>query len=92
MKLVWSLRARADLLEIFRFIADDDPDAARQWVTRLRQHAAKAAATPGIGRWLPELPARKELRELIFKGYRIVYSVGAGKLKVLTVFEGHKIL
>ncbi|MDP1922818.1 MAG: type II toxin-antitoxin system RelE/ParE family toxin [Myxococcales bacterium] len=90
MKLFWSNRARADLLAIFRYIADDDPVAATAWVKKLRLRAAAAARSPGIGRWLPERLDRRDLREVIFKGYRIVYTVAQGKLIVLTVFEGHR--
>ncbi len=43
MKLVWSNRARNDLLSIFRYIADDDPEAAAAWVKKLRARAASAA-------------------------------------------------
>lgn len=90
MKLAWSRRARADLIGIFRYIADDDPNAADRWVRRLRERAAQAAKTPGIGRGLPELPARKDVREVLLKSYRIVYVVRSGTMEVLTVFEGHK--
>jgi plasmid stabilization system protein ParE len=36
LRVRWSLRARKDLLEIGRYIAMDDPQAARRWVERLR--------------------------------------------------------
>ncbi len=90
MKLVWSNRARNDLLSIFRYIADDDPEAAAAWVKRLRRRAAVVARSPRTGRWLPELPERREVREVILRGYRIVYTIAEGRLVVLTVFEGHR--
>lgn len=90
MKLSWSARALRDLREIFRFIAEDDPEAAAKWVKRLRARAASAAAVPTIGRWLPENPERRDLREVIFRGYRIVYMVASGRVVVLTVIEGHR--
>ncbi len=90
MKVTWSQRARNDLLSILRFIADDDPIAAARWVQKLRARASVAARAPGSGRWLHERPDRKDLREVIFKGYRIVYTVDADRFIVLTVFEGHQ--
>jgi toxin ParE1/3/4 len=90
MKLFWSNRARSDLLAIFRYIADDDPKAAAAWVKKLRLRAAAAARSPGIGRWLPERLDRRDLREVILKEYRIVYTVAQGRLIVLTVFERHR--
>ncbi len=90
MRLVWSRRARNDLVSIFRYIADDDPDAAAAWVKKLRRRAAAAARSPRTGRWLPELPDRRDLREVLMKNFRIVYTVVEGQLIVLTVFEGHR--
>jgi toxin ParE1/3/4 len=90
MKVTWSQRAQKDLLSILHFIAEDDPIAAERWVQKLRARATAAARAPGSGRWLPERPDRKDLREVIFKGYRIVYTVDAGRFIVLTVFEGHQ--
>jgi plasmid stabilization system protein ParE len=49
MKLRWSDRGRQDPREIGRDIARDTPDAAREWVSRLRPQAVKAAAIPRAG-------------------------------------------
>ena len=87
----WTLRARDDLLEIGRYIARDDPVAARRWVERLRQKARSAAAAPMGGRRVPEFD-RDDLREVFLGNYRIVYQVRGRELRVLTVFEGHRLL
>ena len=47
MILRWTDRARRDLLAIGRYIARDNPAAARQWVERLRERAQQAATTRG---------------------------------------------
>ncbi len=70
MKLRWSERAQGDLLEIHRFIARDSPDAARQWIQRLRERARKAAKMPRAGRVVPEF-GRPDVREVLIRGYRI---------------------
>ena len=90
MKLLWTDRARRDLLDIGRYIARDNPRAARAWVERLRQRARKAAETPWAGRVVPER-AEKEVREVIVRNYRIVYRVFQDAIHVLTVFEGHRL-
>ena len=59
MKLLWTERARRDLLDIGRFIARDNPRAARAWVERLRERAHKAAETPWQGELSPNVPIRK---------------------------------
>ncbi len=90
MKIRWSARATKDLIAIFRFIAEDDPEAASRWVEKLRQRASKAARAPRTGRWLPELPARRDIREVLLESCRIVYLERGSSIAVLTVFEGHR--
>lgn len=47
--VVWSKRARDDYLEIIRYIADDDPDAAERVADRFDE-AAAALADSATGR------------------------------------------
>ena len=91
MKLRWTLRARRQLVDIGRFIAQDKPGAARRWVEMLRRRAADAAERPLAGRPVPELD-REDLREVIVRGYRIIYRVNKDLVEVLAVFEGHRLL
>lgn len=90
MKLYWTETARQDLLSIKRYIANDNPTAAKRWVERLRERARNALHAPLAGRKVPEL-SRDDIRELIEGNYRIVYQVFADRLVVLTVFEGHRL-
>jgi toxin ParE1/3/4 len=87
----WSLRARSDLLEIARFIAADDPAAARRWVALLRRRADEVASLPRSGRRVPEF-ASDSVREIVVGNYRIVYQIAGKGIAVLTVFEGHRLL
>ncbi|MEM9553414.1 MAG: type II toxin-antitoxin system RelE/ParE family toxin [Acidobacteriota bacterium] len=93
MRLLWTDRAREDLLAIGHYIARDKPGAARAWVDRLKKRARQAASMPRAGRKLPELP-RDDLREVIEHGYRIVYRIleAENQIHVLTVFESHRLL
>ena len=91
MRLRWTERARRDLLEIGRYIARDDPEAARRWIQRLRTCAHGAAKHPRSGRTVPEFQ-RDDIREVFLKTYRIVYLIREETVDVLTVFEGHRIL
>ncbi len=91
MRLRWTKRARRDLVEIGRFIARDKPMAARRWVERLRQRARNATELPGSGRKVPEVD-QEDVREVLLRNYRIVYRIHATEIRVLTVFEGHRLL
>ena len=85
----WTLRAQSDLLEIARFIARDNPDAARRWVAMLRKRARAAARMPRVGRRVPEL-GRDDVREVVVRRYRIVYQLSPDGIVVLVVFESHR--
>lgn len=91
MKLKWTDRASRDLRKIGRYIARDNPGAARRWVERLRQRARLAAAMPQTGRRLPEAPG-VDVREVILGSYRIVYRLVPGAFEVIMVLEGHRLL
>lgn len=90
MKLFWTNRARRDLLDIGRFIAMDNPRAARVWVERLRERVRRVVEIPLAGRVVPER-ADLEVREVFVRNYRIVYRVFEDAIHVLTVFEGHRL-
>jgi len=91
MKLLWTETARQDLRAIRRYIAADNPSAAKRWIGRLRERARNALHSPLSGRKVPEF-SRDDIRELIEGNYRIVYQILEDRLVILTVFEGHQLL
>ncbi len=91
MKISWTYRAADDLLAIGDRIAGDKPAAARAWVERLRERAARIAEAPLAGRVVPEL-GRNNVREVFLRAYRIVYRIVPEGAVVLTLFEGHRLL
>lgn len=88
MKLFWTQTAKQDLIDIRRYIATNNPTAAKRWVERLRNRARNALHFPLAGRTVPEI-SRDDIRELIEENYRIVYQVLPDRIVILTVFEGH---
>ena len=91
MRLFWTETAKQDLRAIRRYIATDNPTAAKRWVGRLRTRTRNALLAPLAGRKVPEL-LRDDIRELIEGNYRIVSQIFEDRLVVLTVFEGHRLL
>jgi len=90
MKLFWTETARQDLQAIRRYIAADNPTAAKRWVGRLRERAQNTLHSPLAGCRVSEF-LRDDIRELIEGNYRIVYQVFEDRLVILTVFEGHQL-
>ncbi|NQT25867.1 type II toxin-antitoxin system RelE/ParE family toxin [candidate division KSB1 bacterium] len=74
MKLVISSSAKLDLSEIVRYIADDNPQAARQWMQSVVDKIQKLSSFPDLGRVVPEY-SDDSIREIIEGQYRIVYKI-----------------
>ena len=91
MKIKWSHEALERLIEIEDYISKDSPARAIQLVDQLIEHAELLSDKPRIGRIVPELAA-PDIRELIFKKYRIVYKLEKNCITILTVFEGRRVL
>ncbi len=89
MAVVWTGRSRDDLIDIFRFIARDNRQAAERWTARLIAEAELAGTRPLGGRIVPEV-GRDDVREVFLRSYRIVYRVAADDIRILAVVEGHR--
>lgn len=89
MAVMWTERARDDLVAIFRFIARDNRKNAEHWIARLVEHAELAATTPRGGRVVPEV-GLGDVREVFLRSYRIIYRIAGDDIRILTVFEGHR--
>ncbi len=91
MELKWTQEALDQLIEIEVYIARDSPERAAKFVDQLVEHAESLSDKPLMGRTVPEI-ANPDIRELIFKKYRIAYRLNANCIEILTVFEGHRLL
>ena len=91
MRVTWSREASENLAEI-DFIARDSLERAVRFVDALIDHAETILAdNPRSGRVVPEI-SNSDVRELIYRGYRIVYRFKGNVLEIVTVFEGHRLL
>lgn len=91
MKLRWSERSVNDLIAIQKYIAQNNPQMAKEWVAKLRQRARSAAEKALVGRIVPEFN-QQDLREVFLGNYRIVYRVHDDGILILTIFEGHQLI
>lgn len=83
----WSLTAGNDLQDIEDFIARDSVLHAVTFVDRVVESAETLLKTPQIGRIVPEFN-RTDLREVIFRGYRVVYLLRNNEVLILRVVHG----
>ena len=83
MKVRLSARARADLADIYEFIARDSPYYARRTVADLFKTAEELAKFPQSGRVIPKYGDPK-LREKVHRSYRIAYSISDDGIDIIT--------
>lgn len=86
MKIEWAARPRTDIRELRRYIAQDSPHYARRFVDKIFQ-AGKLSEHPRFGRQVPEA-ARDDVRELIFRHYRIIYVIKPDCVFIASIIHG----
>lgn len=91
MKIFWTKEALFRLQEIEEHISRDNPFTAIEFVDKLISIAETLIDKPERGRVVPEL-SLENIRELLYKNYRIVYLIKKKSIDILTVFEGHQLL
>lgn len=90
-KVRWSKDSIEDLKEICRFIAADSPYYAKLFSERVFELVEHLEFFPEIGRRVPESDD-PQVRELIYKSYRIIYQIKEGGLEIITVIHGSRLL
>ncbi|MGK2741786.1 type II toxin-antitoxin system RelE/ParE family toxin [Tepidicaulis sp. LMO-SS28] len=81
-------KARADLLEIWRYIAENDPVAADRVLDLLDETSRKLLAHPELG------PARDDirpgLRYVIVEPYLMLYRILETDIEIVRVVHGRR--
>lgn len=87
-ELNWTLEAERWLGDIFEYIAQDNPTAARKVVEGIYAKAQRLRMHPHLGH-RHECGTGREVRVLLYGHYRIAYLIRPdGNLDVLGVFHG----
>jgi addiction module RelE/StbE family toxin len=88
MKIVWSEPARQDLRDIFTYIAEDNPKAARTLLNEIKELAVLLQDNPLLGR----LGRIEDTRELVLTGTSFIlpYRVKDLLIQILAVLHGAK--
>ncbi len=87
----WTPQAGDDLGAIFAYIAQDSEHYAWLTVRALIAATGRLRQFPEMGRMVPELD-RGDIREVIWRSYRVVYQYIAGQdeVRILTVFRAER--
>ncbi len=85
-ELVFTPAARADLEDIFHFIATDNPRRARSYIAEIEKTCRGLCDMPEMGAAKPHL--RVGLRVLAYKRRIVIaYELPPGRIDVLRVFS-----
>jgi toxin ParE1/3/4 len=84
MKIIWSPLAISRVNEIADYIAETSRDAARVWLMDIFAAVDRLQEFPESGRIVPEVK-RSNVRELIFKKYRVIYRIERKQISILTI-------
>lgn len=74
------------LASIHQHIAEDSPQTADRFIRRLVERVLQLETAPLSGRRVPEYPDA-DLRELLYRPYRIIYRQRGGDTEVVTVMH-----
>jgi toxin ParE1/3/4 len=89
MKVVWSPLTLERVEEISDNIAADNVGAARVFLIDIFAAVERLRSFPQSGRAVPEVN-RQDIREIIFKKYRVVYRVARQQVSILTIRHGRQ--
>lgn len=86
MEIVWSRLARARLVEIRAYVAEDKPEAAARLATRIVAVVEALRNHPNLGR----VGAEPGIRELVIGGtpYVVLYTVRKSRVTIGTIWHG----
>jgi toxin ParE1/3/4 len=85
-RIVRTTLARADLRDIWLYIAHDSMDAADRFLDRIDQTIQMLAENPGIGECQDEL--RQGLRRHVLGNYLVFYEPMRDGVRVIRVLHG----
>ena len=91
MKVQWAPLAIDRVAEIAAYIAEDNPIAAEKWIRDAFARVGQLGRFSQSGRQIPETP-RKDIRELVWDNYRIIYCIETHHASILTVRHMKQIL
>jgi len=89
VKLIWSEKAIISLELIAEYISKDSLFYAKETIRKIRSLTRKLKDFPYLGSIVPEYD-RPDIKQLIYKSYRIIYKIDDGVITILTVISGYK--
>lgn len=88
VKINWTRQAVEDIYEISEYFRLHSEKYAEHLTNKFFEKSEYIASYPQMGRMIPEFD-RIELRELIYKNYRIIYQIiSSERIDIIAVHNG----
>lgn len=88
MKIEWAEPAVTDLESIREYIGKDSEYYAARFISRIIVAVERLTHSPEMGRRVPEAEEKEgNIRELLFRNYRIMYRAEPQRILVLTIIH-----
>lgn len=89
VKIKWTNHALEELDDIANYISKDSPKYAQILVKQIYEMVSHLKQFPKLGRKVPEY-GHPELREILYKTYRIIYLVKKEHLEIISIIHGSR--
>lgn len=90
-KIIWQLRAKEDLNQIYDYISKDSIYYAKITTKNIGYSTDNLLIFPYMGRKVPQFN-NYNIREIPYKSYRIIYEVSNNCIYILRVVHKSRIL
>jgi len=91
VKIIWTQRSLTDLKSIAEYISQDSVKYASLTLERILDVTKYLENNPRIGRMVPEVGRKDQIREIILGNYRIIYNItGPQTVHILTVHHSSR--
>jgi len=91
VEIKWTNNALEELDDIANYISKDSPKYAQILVNQIYEMISHLKQFPKFGRKVPEYND-PNLREILYKNYRIIYLVKETHLEIISVIHGSRML
>jgi len=91
VEIKWTGNALEELDDIANYTSKDSPKYAEILVNQIYEMVSHLAEFPKFGRKVPEFDD-PNIREILYKHYRIIYLIKETQLEILSIIHGSRML
>ena len=91
VEIKWTNNALEELDDIANYISKDSPKYAQILIKQIYEMVSHLEQFPNFGRKVPEYND-PNLREILFKNYRIIYLIKQNHLEIISIIHGSRLL